>query len=357
MSTKPDQPSGGNKKALRRVGDCTGRFEPRGLAPDLGSRHSLWVPGVSTDVPVLLLAFNRPDAAQENLRRILKARPPRVYVAVDGPRDGVPADVGACAEVRRRITAVKTDIELHTDFAAQNLGLRARVVSALNWVFSLEQAVIILEDDCHPQPEFFGFMQDMLRRYEHDQRVGSVCGSTAVSLTRRGPAFEYDYHFTNVGLPWGWGTWARSWQDMDLELMPWPEMRRSGLLQRYVGEVAAGQWTQMLDHSESYSSWWVRWLVSQWAQSRLAVVPRASLVKNVGFGAGATHTHANTPYARFADIKVGQLSDTLVHPEYFPVDYGLDQMTLEALLPYSSIKRGLRQLAVEGPLSLRHHFR
>lgn len=308
-------------------------------------------------MPVLLLAFNRPEAAEENLNRILKARPPRVYIAVDGPRDGVASDVEDCARVRQRLTASTTDIEILTDFAAQNLGLRARVVSALDWVFAQEEAVIILEDDCHPEPEFFGFMQEMLHRYKDDQRVGSVCGSTAVSLTRRGPAFEYDYHFSNVGLPWGWGTWARSWRDMDLELMAWPEMRRSGLLQRYVGTVAARQWTRMLDHADSYSSWWVRWLVSQWAQSRLAVVPRASLVKNVGFGTGATHTHADTPYARFGGIEVGRLSDPLIHPEYFPVDYGLDQVTLEALLPYNSIKRGLRQLAVEGPLSLRHHLR
>lgn len=309
------------------------------------------------DVPVLLLAFNRPEPTALNLDRILAAGPRRLYVAVDGPRSHVPDDAAGCARVRELFAGRVGDVELHTDFAAKNLGLRARVVSALDWVLNKESAVIVLEDDCHPEPSFFPFMQSMLRRYENDDRVGSVCGSTAVSLTRRGPAFEYDYHFSQVGLPWGWATWRRAWNDMDLDMMCWPELRRSGRLESILGLVAARQWTRMLDHADEYSSWWVRWLMNQWAQSRLAVVPRISLVKNVGFDESATHTRVDTPYARFAGMPVGALGPEYRHPSYFAVDHGLDQLTLEALLPWSPVKRGLKQLVVEGPLGLRRRLR
>ena len=39
------------------------------------------------NVPVLLIAYNRPDTAKQVLERIRVARPARFYFAVDGPKD------------------------------------------------------------------------------------------------------------------------------------------------------------------------------------------------------------------------------------------------------------------------------
>lgn len=315
------------------------------------------MPRAPLETPVLLLGFNRPEATAENLRRILAAGPPRLYVALDGPRADRPDDVEACARVRAEVEPVAAHVELVTDFAARNLGLRPRVISALDWALEREPRIIVLEDDCHPAPSFFGFVDQMLARYAEDDRVGYVCGSTAVSFAKRGPAFPYDYHFSQAGLPWGWGTWRRAWRDMDREMSCWPELRRSGLLTHRIGPVAAAQWTRKLDYAAEYSSWYVRWLVTNWAHARLSVVPRVNLVQNVGVDDDATHTRPGTPYARFERMPVGELPDTLRHPEYFPVDHDLDQLTLEGLLPWSRVKRGLRQLAVEGPMGLLHHLR
>ncbi|MCB9650823.1 MAG: hypothetical protein H6730_30170 [Deltaproteobacteria bacterium] len=306
---------------------------------------------------MLLLAFNRPRLTAENLERILAARPERLYVAMDGPRPDVPGDAAACAEVRAAVAGVADRVSLVTDAAPRNLGLRARVVSALDWVLAEEESVVVLEDDCHPAPDFFPFMQAMLHRFAADERVGSVCGSTAVGLTRRGPRFDYDYHFSQVGLPWGWGTWRRAWRDYDRELMCWPELRRSGVLEQMMGPVAARQWRRMLDHADSYSSWWVRWLMSLWASGRLSVVPRVNLVANRGVGEAATHTRAGSVYARFAELPVGALPEVLRHPPYFARDPELDRITLEALLPWSDARRQLRKLVVEGPLALKYRLR
>jgi hypothetical protein len=307
--------------------------------------------------PVLLLAFNRPRLTAENLERILAARPGRLYVAVDGPRPDAPGDEAACAAVRAAVEAARDRAELLVDAAPHNLGLRARVISAIDWVLAEEEAVVVLEDDCHPDPSFFPFMQDMLRRYADDERVGSVCGSTAVALTRRGPRFEYDYHFSQVGLPWGWGTWRRAWRDFDRDMLWWPELRRSGRLEQMMGPVAARQWIRMLDFADTYSSWWVRWMMSLWAQARLSVVPRVSLVANRGVDDGATHTRRSSVYARFADLPVGALQEDLRHPPYLALDPDLDRITLEALLPWSDRRRQLRKLAFEGPLSLKYRLR
>ena len=41
-----------------------------------------------TNVPVLLLVFNRPETAALVMEAIRAARPERLYVAADGPREG-----------------------------------------------------------------------------------------------------------------------------------------------------------------------------------------------------------------------------------------------------------------------------
>ena len=113
----------------------------------------------------------------------------------------------------------------------------------------------------------------------------------------------------------------------------------------------------MLDHADSYSSWWVRWLMSLWASGRLSVVPRVNLVANRGVGEAATHTRAGSVYARFAELPVGALPEVLRHPPYFARDPELDRITLEALLPWSDPRRQLRKLVVEGPLALKYRLR
>ena len=52
--------------------------------------------------PILLLAFNRP-AMLRGLAGILSgAKPPRIYLAVDGPRPGRAGEAAKCAECRER---------------------------------------------------------------------------------------------------------------------------------------------------------------------------------------------------------------------------------------------------------------
>jgi hypothetical protein len=311
--------------------------------------------GAAFEPAVLLIGFNRPRALAGALERIRDARPRRLYVALDGPRSS--ADVPRCRAVREIVEGARRRLDLRLDAAAANLGLRARVESALDWVFDAEERAVIVEDDCWPTPDFFRFSSALLDRFAHDERVGSVCGSTAVSRTRQGSRCRYDYHFSQVGLPWGWGTWRRAWRDYDRELAAWPQLRESGWLESQVGETAARQWRTMLDHADAYSSWWVRWLFTGWAQGRWAAVPRVNLVENVGGDEDATHTRPGSRYADLLGLPVGRLGTPLRHPSHLCRDQDLDRLTLEALLPWSRTKRRVRQLALEGLSSLRVRWR
>jgi hypothetical protein len=52
-------------------------------------------------VPVLLVAFNRPLQTLKVFEAIRRVQPPRLYVAVDGPRQGIPDDAMKCEGVRK----------------------------------------------------------------------------------------------------------------------------------------------------------------------------------------------------------------------------------------------------------------
>ena len=55
---------------------------------------------------VLFLVFNRPDETKQVFESIRKAKPPRLYVAADGPREGRVDEAKYVERVREIATAV-----------------------------------------------------------------------------------------------------------------------------------------------------------------------------------------------------------------------------------------------------------
>ena len=55
---------------------------------------------------VLFMVFNRPDTTKQVFETIRKAKPPRLYVAADGPRADKSGEQEKCEEVRRIATQV-----------------------------------------------------------------------------------------------------------------------------------------------------------------------------------------------------------------------------------------------------------
>ncbi len=53
------------------------------------------------ETAVLFLVFNRPDTTKQVFEAIRKAKPPKLYVAADGPRADKPGEAEKCEEVRR----------------------------------------------------------------------------------------------------------------------------------------------------------------------------------------------------------------------------------------------------------------
>jgi hypothetical protein len=241
-----------------------------------------------TRCPVLFLIFNRPRVTREVFERIRAARPPRLYVAADGPRTERAGEAEACAEVRRIGTAVDWPCEVHTLFRDENLGCHYAVEWALDWFFRHEPEGIVLEDDCLAAPGFFVYCDEMLEKFREDRTVWHINGNNfGIDRSLFGGRA---YAFSSLPQVWGWAGWRDRWQRNPMNAWRLREQIRP---QRWALTALA----RLLKRNhldwvcEGLDAWGYQWQICVLDHQGKVVAPATNLVKNIGGGADATRTH------------------------------------------------------------------
>lgn len=275
---------------------------------------------------VLFLVFNRPEVTAQVFDAIRQARPPRLYVAADGPRAGREGEAKRCAQVRRIATAVDWPCEVKTLFREKNLGCKRAVSGGINWFFEHEEQGIILEDDCLPNQDFFYFCQELLNRYASDERVWVITGDNFQNGIKRGDA---SYYFSRYNHVWGWASWRRAWAKADMEIRFWPEWKVSQNWKYFwPNSVTRRYWQKIFDqmHRGLIDTWDYPWTASVWYHGGLTATPNVNLVTNIGFGVEATHTQsADSPLAGMATCALGPIR----HPEIIIQEPEADRYVFE----------------------------
>jgi hypothetical protein len=262
--------------------------------------------------PVVLFVFNRLYTTRRVFEAIGKVRPTRLLLIADGPRPSKAGDREACEQVRDIVGHVDWPCEVSRNFADINLGCQERIISGLDWVFSLVEEAIILEDDCLPDPSFFPFCQELLERYRGDSRVAAISGTNLVS---KHLSTRYSYFFSRLGGNWGWATWRSEWQRYDRYMEKWPELKRAGALSEvFEDSKAAAYWTRVFDdmyENKGRNAWDYQWVYTHLKNNALTIIPSVNLVANIGFGQGATHTSTADPRLM---PPVTETTFPLIHP-------------------------------------------
>lgn len=295
--------------------------------------------------PVLLIGFNRPDFMRAQIEAVRPARPARLYIAVDGPRENRPDEAAKCAAVRDCAKQVDWSCEVKTLFRERNLGCKLGVSGAVTWFFENELEGIVLEDDCCPSTDFLRFATEMLARYREDERVGLVAGFNAFNLQSD---LTVSYHFSEHLDIWGWASWRRVWTKYSVTMA-----RYEKDAERLIGESKMLPYAQMFMLKGLHAvrmgldTWDFQFSLMFLSEGYLAVQPRERLVLNAGLrDANATHTGGYIYYAdRFS--RLGKLEFPLVHPAEVVCDEWADRRRERmegAILP-----RGLTWLGAKMP--------
>jgi hypothetical protein len=250
---------------------------------------------------VLLLGFNRPDLLADNLEVIRGVQARDLYISLDGPRSSSPTDAERCRDVRRLAEAVDwTTVKVNAREA--NLGCGPAVSSGISWALEQTERLIIIEDDCLPDPSFFAFCDELLERYADDERVMQIAGCNLGAAQER--YLGGSYAFTSFSPVWGWATWRRAWEHYEFRMDSWPRFAESGLFdglpisKRFRG-LMRYEWNRVHAHGDQ---WDHQWQYAVMRNSAFSVSPSRNLVINVGFRPDATniaepdYVYSNLPH-------------------------------------------------------------
>jgi hypothetical protein len=198
------------------------------------------------------------------------------------------------------------------DLAPSNLGFNRRISSGLRWAFDQFEEVIVLEDDCLPEPSFFNFCAELLERYRFDDRIMMISGDNFQFGRRRGGA---SYYFSRGVGTWGWAGWRRAFQCFDPKMLSWPEERSAKMLADVWPDPALVEyWQDRFD--EAYrgdvDAWDYQWAFAMWRRGGLQIAPNANLISYIGCLPDSAHT--SDVRAPYCGLPTSPMTFPLVHP-------------------------------------------
>ena len=276
------------------------------------------------ETPILLITFNRPDHVRRVLTEIRKQQPTQLYVCQDGAREGNENDRIKVQEVRDVIRElVDWPCELHTLYQEKNLGCGPGPAAGITWFFDNVEQGIIMEDDCLPHPDFFGYCEQLLEMYKDNQQVQFINSTLYHDRWK----CEGSYGFSHYMVTGAWAAWRSTWQGFDLDLHglnAW-QFRRQVL--RLTKNRAEANWwyfkVKEIQKDKSKKSYWdYQMQIHLFGNNALTVHPAVNLISNIGFDPEGTHTHFNDGRGNKAVHPVLPLT----HPTGMDVDSKMDEI-------------------------------
>jgi hypothetical protein len=192
------------------------------------------------------------------------------------------------------------------------LGCGPAVSAAIQWALGQVEEIIVLEDDCLPDPSFLWFCDEMLERYRDDRRVMQISGTNWGTSGMRYAG--YSYAFNSFAPIWGWATWRRAWNLFDYRLDSWAHIKSSGLAE---GMAVSSRFRRILERDwaivrDGGGTWDHQWQYAVLRHHGLCVSPEKNLVINLGFREDGTQLKGADSI--FSYLPMEQMLFPLRHP-------------------------------------------
>jgi len=281
------------------------------------------------DVAVAIIFFVRPDKLEKVFNQVRKSKPSKLFLIQDGPRENNYEDdminIKKCREI---VENIDWDCEVYKDYSEVNLGVGKRPASGISWVFEHTDKAIILEDDCVPDLSFFSFSKNMLDKYENDERIMLISGMNLLEQYDT----NYSYIFSKACTIGAWATWKRVWDQYDYEIKLFDDKKIKQKLKEEIGfkniiDLKFWAWNltrEKINHNEKLQWWDYQLSFLIYLNSGLGIVPSKNLIKNIGFGEGASNVSNKEDGLHF-NINSFKLEENLKHPKEIKWDYNFDK--------------------------------
>ena len=291
------------------------------------------------NTPIVLICFNRPIETAKIFNKIKLIKPKKLFLIMDGPRASEHEDKINCLLVKNIVTNISWNCIVYKNFSKKNLGLKKRIVSGLNWVFSKTKSAIILEDDCLPNRDFFSFCQKLLIYYEKNNTVRFITGN---NFQKSKVNKKTSYYFSKYSHIWGWATWKNTWELYCDDNRVWKKYLNSKeFCKTCPNYLERRYWKSMFNKVKSgkLKSWSIYLLFSIWKNGGLTATPTVNLVRNLGFNERGTNTKITTIKYNTNNLT---LSKKLIHPKKIFQNFLADDYVFENIYNQGFKKKIIR---------------
>lgn len=272
------------------------------------------------DVAVLLVFFTRPEQFRQVFEQVKKARPSKLFLYQDGPREGHLNDITKILECRSIAEDIDWECEVHKFYQEKNQGCDPSGYIAHTWAFSNVDKCIVLEDDVVPSVSFFRFCKELLDKYENDQRISIISGLNIEECSE----VPYDYFFSSCTSIWGWASWKRVVEKWD----PSYKILEDSFNAKQIADVVKqkGHMKNFMSMANSHAKskkahFESIMLLNQYLNSGLTIVPTRNMINNVGVTSDSTHFSGSIEslpkgYRRVFTMKRYDINGAIKHPPY-----------------------------------------
>jgi hypothetical protein len=308
--------------------------------------------GPLLETPVMLIFFNRPETLKKVFKAIMKARPGKLFLVQDGPREDHPEDIINIMKCREIVDEIDWTCNVYKNYSRINLSCDHREFTGITWSFKYVDRLIVLEDDCLPSNSFFRFCDETLEKYKDDQRIQMIGG-----LNHLG---EYclngdSYFFSQSGVGNGWATWKRVWEKVaeERKFNYLNDKKTSYILDRLLKKAAPKGCSNYLDFAKKVSqikketgkisSWELMLGIDMFLQNQLIILPTKNLISNIGLTPESTHgtddiRKLSGTIQKIFFMKSYEIDFPLTHPEYVIRNIDYEERVTKIRNPNRTVK-------------------
>jgi hypothetical protein len=287
---------------------------------------------MNKDIGVVIFFFNRPEPLEHVFQSVREAKVKKLFLIQDGARLNNHYDVENIKLCRDIISVIDWECEVHYNFSDINLSCDHRIFTGITWAFEHVDKLIILEDDCLAAQSFFPFCEEILNKYEFDNRVLMISG---MNYFDEHITDGSSYFFSNTASGWGWATWKRSWltavEQADFEFLNDSYLRKTvkdNLENLNYQEPAMINFIPFVEKirqenlkTKRVNSWEYAIGIAKILNSSLIITPTKNLISNIGLTNDSTH--AVNQINKLDKItqnlffkKTFKINFPLIHPKY-----------------------------------------
>lgn len=275
-------------------------------------------------IATVLFTYNRSEHTKKVLDALAlnETLPEKLFIFHDGFKETT--DLVEWQKVKTEINAVDwCDVEVIE--RQRNLGLAKSIMYGLDFVFSMYDAVIVLEDDCVPHILFMTYMTRALQYYEKHDKVYSVSGyAWPVKIEPNGT----DVYFTKRINSCGWATWKNRWSYFEQDYRILARIKKNSYLNQQFHIWGEDLESYLLGNVKGIcDSWAVFWALKVIEKDGYCVAPYKSLIENIGFDGSGVHCGANK-------IDVAMSEDAQTKEFLFDNSYEISENTEQMFADY-----------------------